>query len=69
MIDPSRLRAQAAQCRRAAGIATEGGQAADRQLIALARKLERTADTIERMTRTADGPAAQIPSGSDSVRS
>ena len=42
------LRAKARQARRAASVRTESGQAADRQLIALAIRLERHAEEIER---------------------
>jgi hypothetical protein len=46
--DPKILRQRAAQARWAASIRTEGGQAADRQLIALAFRLERDAEKLER---------------------
>ncbi len=42
------LRKKAAQARRLASIRTEGGQAADRQLLALAWKLEREAEELAR---------------------
>lgn len=42
------LRAKARQARYAASIRTESGQAADRQLIALALRLERQADDLDR---------------------
>jgi hypothetical protein len=42
------LRVKARQARRAASIRTESGQAADRQLIALAIRLEEQADDVER---------------------
>ena len=42
------LRAKARQARFAASIRTESGQAADRQLIALAIRLEKQADDIAR---------------------
>jgi hypothetical protein len=45
---PQALRAAAARCRRASNVRTEGGQAADRQLIALAMRLEQEADDLDR---------------------
>jgi hypothetical protein len=48
MNDPKDLREKAEQARRAAGIRTESGQAADRQLLALAVRLERQADEAEK---------------------
>ena len=48
MNDPMDLREKAEQARRAAGIRTESGQAADRQLLALAVRLERQADEAEK---------------------
>ena len=48
MNDPKDLREKAEQARRAAGIRTESGQAADRQLLALAIRLERQADEAEK---------------------
>jgi hypothetical protein len=47
MKDSDELRRKAAQCRRAASVRTESGQAADRQLIALAVRLEREADEAD----------------------
>jgi hypothetical protein len=47
MNDTNELRKRAEQARRAAGIRTESGQAADRQLIALAIRLERLADDLD----------------------
>ena len=47
MTDAKDLREKAKQARRAASIRTESGQAADRQLIALAIRLERQADEVE----------------------
>lgn len=43
----SDLRKRAAQARRAARIRTEGGQAADRQLLMFATQLEQHADEID----------------------
>jgi hypothetical protein len=57
-LDPKELRRRAAQARHAAAVQTESGQAADRQLIALARRLERQADALE-------GKAPPKPSSSD----
>lgn len=48
MLDRDDLRKKAAQYRRAAGIRTTGGQAADRRLIELALRLERQADQMDR---------------------
>lgn len=48
MTDPTELRKKAAQLRRAASIRTVSGQAADRQMIALAIRLDRQADEIEK---------------------
>jgi hypothetical protein len=48
MNDPKDLREKAEQARRAAGIRTGSGQAADRQLLALAVRLERQADEAEK---------------------
>ena len=48
MNDPKDLREKAEQARRAAGIRAESGQAADRQLLALAVRLERQADEAEK---------------------
>jgi len=45
--DPTTLRRKAALARRAAGFRTESGQAADRQLIALALRLEQRANELE----------------------
>ena len=45
-----KLLRQAALARRAASTRTEGGQAADRQLIAMAARLEHEAQQIERDT-------------------
>jgi hypothetical protein len=47
MNDSNELRAKARQARYAASMRTESGQAADRQLIALAIRLERQADAID----------------------
>ena len=47
MTDAKDLRETAKQARRAASIRTESGQAADRQLIALAIRLERQAEQVE----------------------
>jgi hypothetical protein len=44
---PQHLRAQASRYRRLASISTQGGQSADRQLVALAIRLEHLADEIE----------------------
>ena len=54
MSDPTELRRKAAQARRAATIRTVSGQAADRQLLALAIKLEHMADDIEKRDKIAD---------------
>lgn len=48
MSGPEALRAKARQARYAAATRTNSGQAADRQLIAMAIRLERQADEIER---------------------
>lgn len=48
MNDAKELREKAEQARRAAGIRTVSGQAADRQLLALAARLERQADEAEK---------------------
>jgi len=48
MNDAKELREKAAQARRAASIRTVSGQAADRQLLALAIRLERQADAAEK---------------------
>jgi hypothetical protein len=48
MTDPIELRRKAAQLRRAASIRTVSGQAADRQMIALAIRLEHQADDIDK---------------------
>ena len=48
MNDAKVLREKAKQARRAASIRTVSGQAADRQLLALAVRLERQADTAEK---------------------
>lgn len=48
MTDSTELRRKAAQLRRAASIRTESGQAADRQMVALAIRLERQADDVDR---------------------
>lgn len=48
MSDPTEFRRKAAQARRAAAIRTVSGQAADRQLLALAIKLEHLADDVEK---------------------
>jgi hypothetical protein len=48
MNDAKDLREKAKQARRAAGIRTESGQAADRQLLAMAVRLERQADETEK---------------------
>jgi hypothetical protein len=47
MNDAKELRDKARQARRAASIRTESGQAADRQLLALAIRLERDAEQVE----------------------
>jgi len=44
---PDDLRKKAAQARHVARIKTEGGQAADRQLMAFANQLDREADELE----------------------
>jgi hypothetical protein len=51
MVEPRDIRERASQLRRAASVKTEGGQAADRQLIAFAHKLERLADDLEHRDR------------------
>jgi hypothetical protein len=48
MNDAKELRAKAKQARRAASVRTVSGQAADRQLLALAVRLERQADAAEK---------------------
>ena len=48
MNDAKELREKAEQARRAASIRTVSGQAADRQLLALAVRLERQADEAEK---------------------
>ena len=48
MNDANELRKKAQQARRAASIRTVSGQAADRQLLALAIRLERQAETAEK---------------------
>jgi hypothetical protein len=48
MNDAKDLREKAQQARRAASIRTESGQAADRQLLAMAVRLERQADEAEK---------------------
>ena len=48
MNDAKDLREKAEQARRAASIRTVSGQAADRQLLALAIRLERQAETAEK---------------------
>ena len=48
MNDAKELREKAAQARRAASIRTVSGQTADRQLVALAIRLERQADAAEK---------------------
>ena len=45
--DTQKLRKRAARARHAASIKTEGGQAADRQLMAFANTLEQEADALE----------------------
>jgi hypothetical protein len=45
--DSKDLRAKAQQARRAASIRTQSGQAADRQLLAMAVRLERQADEAD----------------------
>lgn len=47
------LRKRAFGCRRAASIRTDGGGPADRELIALASRLELEADALDRMRRDA----------------
>jgi hypothetical protein len=47
MNDAKDLREKAQQARRAASVRTQSGQAADRQLLALAVRLERQADQAE----------------------
>jgi hypothetical protein len=44
---PDDLRKRAVQARRVAAIRTEGGQAADRQLLMFATQLEQQAEEIE----------------------
>jgi hypothetical protein len=48
MNDAKELRAKAKQARRAASIRTVSGQAADRQLLAMAARLERQAEAAEK---------------------
>jgi hypothetical protein len=48
MNDAKELREKARQARRAASIRTVSGQAADRQLLALAVRLERQAEAAEK---------------------
>jgi hypothetical protein len=48
MNDAKELREKAKQARRAASVRTVSGQAADRQLLALAIRLERQADAAEK---------------------
>jgi len=48
MNDAKELRAKAQQARRAASIRTNSGQAADRQLLAMAVRLERQAEQAEK---------------------
>lgn len=48
MNDAKDLREKAKQARRAASIRTESGQAADRQLLAMAIRLEHQADEVEK---------------------
>lgn len=48
MTDPKELRVKAQQARRAAGVRTQSGQAADRQLLAMAVRLEREADEADK---------------------
>jgi hypothetical protein len=45
--NPNDLRMKAAQARRIASIRTQGGQAADRQLMAFANRLEQEAAAVE----------------------
>ena len=52
MRDRQDLRKRVEQARRAAGIRTEGGYAADRQRMAFAQKLEAEAEAQERETPT-----------------
>ena len=47
MTESNELRAKARQARYAASMRTESGQAADRQLIALAIRLEHQADAVD----------------------
>jgi hypothetical protein len=54
MRDSETLRRQAAQARRAASVRTEGGFAADRQLLALAQRLERDAAEQDRKREILD---------------
>jgi hypothetical protein len=48
MNDSKELREKAQQARRAAGVRTQSGQAADRQLLAMAIRLEHQADEAEK---------------------
>ena len=48
MNEAKELRDKAQQARRAASIRTESGQAADRQLLAMATRLEREAEQVEK---------------------
>ena len=48
MNDSKELREKAQQARRAAGVRTQSGQAADRQLLAMAVRLERQADEADK---------------------
>ena len=48
MNDSKELREKAQQPRRAAGVRTQSGQAADRQLLAMAVRLEHQADEAEK---------------------
>jgi hypothetical protein len=48
MNDAKDLREKAQQARRAASVRTESGQAADRQLLAMAVRLERQAEEVEK---------------------
>ena len=48
MNDSKELREKAQQARRAAGVRTQSGQAADRQLLAMAVRLEHQADEAEK---------------------
>ncbi len=47
MNEAKELREKAQQARRAASVRTESGQAADRQLLAMAVRLEREAEQVE----------------------